>query len=405
MRISIITLLFALSLSAQSSDPSGHWEGTITTPHMEVGIQTDLAKDAGGRFIGTFSNPAQNVKGLPLADVAVNGRTIQFALKTTGGGAFQGQLSADGKTIAGDFTTQGVPLPFKLTRTGAAVIEAAPKSPAIAKDLEGAWSGTLQADGQEKRIGLKLSNQSDGTSTGTVISNEGMEIPITTITQKGPSVHLDVKSVGGAYDGELKGDALTGTWTQGPFVAPIVFHRQGATSELSIGGRAPRFALPNAVDGKTVQFTPCDGRVAVVMFLCNQCPYARAFEPRIVELAKQYQARGVAFYAIDSNDEAKNPIESIAEMKARATGKEWPFPYLKDTDSAIAHAFGARVTPHVFVIDSRGALRYRGFVDDSAKPGERHETGLANALEEVLAGKTVSKESTAPFGCAITFKS
>jgi thiol-disulfide isomerase/thioredoxin len=174
--------------------------------------------------------------------------------------------------------------------------------------------------------------------------------------------------------------------------------------ELSIGATAPKFSLVNAVDGKTVAFKPGDGKVSVVVFTCNQCPYAKAFEPRIIELARQYQAKGVAFYAIDPNDESQYAVESLAEMKSRATEKSYPFPYLKDGDSSIAHAYGARVTPHVYVIDGGGTLRYRGYVDDSAKPEERKTTGLTNALDELLAGKPVANQSTRAFGCSIKWK-
>jgi thiol-disulfide isomerase/thioredoxin len=83
----------------------------------------------------------------------------------------------------------------------------------------------------------------------------------------------------------------------------------------------------------------------VVVFTCNQCPYAKAFEPRIIEIANKY--KGVRFYAVDPNDDAKFPEESLANMKKRAEEKEYPFPYLKDGDSAVARAYGARVTPHV----------------------------------------------------------
>jgi thiol-disulfide isomerase/thioredoxin len=174
--------------------------------------------------------------------------------------------------------------------------------------------------------------------------------------------------------------------------------------ELSIGSTAPKFSLVNAVDGKTVAFHPGDGKVSVVIFTCNQCPYAKAFEPRIIELARQYQAKGVVFYAIDPNDEAQYSVESLAEMKARAMANGYPFPYLKDGDSAIAHAYGARVTPHVYVIDGSGTLRYRGYVDDSAKPEERRTTGLSNALDDLLAGKSVANQTTRAFGCTIKWK-
>ncbi len=178
-----------------------------------------------------------------------------------------------------------------------------------------------------------------------------------------------------------------------------------AADELPIGAKAPKFSLINATDNKTVAFNPGDGKLSVVIFTCNQCPYAKAFEPRIIELAKQYQPKGVVFYAIDPNDEAQYAVESLAEMKARATERGYPFPYLKDGDSTIAHAYGARVTPHVYVIDGGGTLRYRGYVDDSAKPEARRTTGLTNALDDLLAGKPVSNETTRAFGCTIKWKS
>ena len=173
--------------------------------------------------------------------------------------------------------------------------------------------------------------------------------------------------------------------------------------ELPIGAAAPRFSLVNAVDGKSVTLAP--GKISVVVFACNQCPYAKAFEPRLIELARQYQAKGIVFYAIDPNDEAQYAVESLAEMKARAVEKGYPFPYLKDGDSAIARAYGARVTPHVYVFDGGGTLRYRGYVDDSAKAAERRTTGLSNALDDLLAGKAVANQTTRAFGCTIKWKS
>ena len=178
-----------------------------------------------------------------------------------------------------------------------------------------------------------------------------------------------------------------------------------AADEVAIGAKAPAFSLPNAVDGKTYTFTPASGKPAVVFFTCNQCPWAKAFEPRLIAIAKQYQAKGVTFYAIDSNDESRYAEESLANMKDRAVSNNWPYPYLKDGDSSIARAYGARVTPHVFVVDGSGVVRYRGYVDDSAKPEERKRTGLTDALDAVLAGKEVATNSTHAFGCTIKWKS
>ena len=175
-------------------------------------------------------------------------------------------------------------------------------------------------------------------------------------------------------------------------------------AELEIGTKAPKFSLVNAVDSKTVSLNPGDGKLHVVVFTCNQCPYAKAFEPRIIEIAKTYQAKGVSFYAIDSNDDARYPEESVASMRSRAVAKGYSFPYLKDGNSEIAKAYGARVTPHVYVVDRKGAVRYRGYVDNSAKPDERKTTGLTDALDALLAGKPVANASTNAFGCSIKWK-
>jgi thiol-disulfide isomerase/thioredoxin len=175
--------------------------------------------------------------------------------------------------------------------------------------------------------------------------------------------------------------------------------------ELGSGAQAPGFSLVNATDGETVTMKPDDGKLKVVVFTCNQCPYAKAFEPRLIEIANRYGHKGVRFYAVNPNDESQYSEESLANMKARATELDYPFPYLKDGDSAIARAYGARVTPHVFLIDGTGTIRYRGYVDDSAKPAERKTTGLVNALNAMTDGRDVAVAETRAFGCTIKWKS
>jgi thiol-disulfide isomerase/thioredoxin len=177
-----------------------------------------------------------------------------------------------------------------------------------------------------------------------------------------------------------------------------------SADELAVGAKAPAFALTNAVDGKVVRFEPGDGKLSVVVFTCNQCPYAKAFEPRLIALGNAYGKQGVAFYAVDSNDDAAYPIETLQEMKSRAASHSYPFPYLKDGDSRIARAYGARVTPHVFVIDGTGVVRYRGYVDDSAKADERQHTALNDALDALMSGREVKVAATKAFGCTIKFK-
>lgn len=175
--------------------------------------------------------------------------------------------------------------------------------------------------------------------------------------------------------------------------------------DLKIGATAPAFSLTNATDGKTVSFKPGNGKVSVVVFTCNQCPYAKAFEPRLTAIANEYAAKGVQFYAVNPNDVEKAPVETLQDMKERAMARNYPYPYLKDADSSVARAFGARVTPHVFVVDGAGKIRYRGYIDDSAKPAQRTKTGLTDALDAVLSDASVAEADTRAFGCTIKWKS
>jgi hypothetical protein len=227
--IAALLLLPASSLPAQPAvDPSGHWEGSIQIqPNMEMKVEMDVAKNAKGELAGTFGQPAQGVKGLPLSMVAVEGRSVRVVVK--GGpeaATFQGTLSADGKSMAGDVNQAGRAVPFSLTRTGDARIAAAPKSPPIGKELEGTWNGTLDVNGAQMRLVVKMANQPDGTATGTIVSPDGsgMEIPIA-MTQKASNVTVDVASVGASFVGVLNGPGteLTGTWTQGSTALPITF--------------------------------------------------------------------------------------------------------------------------------------------------------------------------------------
>jgi len=224
----LIFVLCAQLALADSTAASGHWEGAIQVPGNALGIQVDLAKNAKGEWTGTIDIPAQHLKGFPLSSVTVKGNAVSFLLKgPPGDPRFDGTLSADGKSLSGNFTQGGAALTFGLKRIGEARIETPAKSTAIAKDLEGAWEATLDTGGQQLRLTLKMTNQADGTAAGTMISVDqgGAVIPITTITQKGSSLKLELKSINGAFTGELKEGTLAGQWTQGPGTFQLVFKR------------------------------------------------------------------------------------------------------------------------------------------------------------------------------------
>ena len=234
--VAILVLWSAASLWArQGADPSGHWEGAIKTPEMSIAIVVDLTRTASNELAGTISVPPQNLKGFPLVIETTEGRSLSFRFRgAPGSRQFQGTLSEDGASIAGNFTQGGYTMPFVLSRKGAAMIEAPVKSAAVGKELEGPWSATLDgaSNGDPRRIVLTLSNQPDGTSTGTVFNSpEDLEIPIASITQKDSTVTLDLKAVGGSYSGTVNADGseLKGTYIQGTTVLPLTFRRAAAT--------------------------------------------------------------------------------------------------------------------------------------------------------------------------------
>jgi hypothetical protein len=234
MHVTLPTLLVVSLLTvpgivcAQSADPSGHWEGAINIPGGEIPFQVDLSKNAQGKLVATYSRPENDLRGLPLANVTLDGRAIAFDLTVDGGAKFQGIFYADGKTISGDVTAAIGSAPFSLTRTGDAALTSTPRNAPIDKALEGVWHGTLALPGRKLRLVLRLSNESDGTSTGTIISVDqgGIEFSLG-IAQKATSLTLNTPAIGGDfYAGALNAAGeLAGTFTQGQATVPLTFLR------------------------------------------------------------------------------------------------------------------------------------------------------------------------------------
>ena len=181
---------------------------------------------------------------------------------------------------------------------------------------------------------------------------------------------------------------------------------------LAIGAQAPDFSLPG-VDGKKYSLASFKSKeILVVIFTCNHCPTAQAYEDRIIQLTKDYADKSVAVVAIMPNDPASIMLseldytdlsDSFEEMKIRAKEKKFNFPYLYDGDKeAAAKAYGPVATPHVFIFDKSRKLRYRGRIDDVEKPTKTPNTHDArNAIEALLNNKEVNPTTTKVFGCSI----
>jgi hypothetical protein len=217
----------AARLLAQAPTASGHWAGSIETPGQPLKIEVDLKPSTGQDWIGTISIPAQGLKAFPLSDVQVQGRQVSFAMpQVPGTPTFKGELTADGAGILGDFSQGEGKTTFELKRAGEASITPPPKSTAITKELEGQWSGTLEAGGQQLRLTLKLASGADG-ATGSIVSLDqgNAEIPIESIVQTGSHLELILPKIAGSFSGDLKDGKLAGEWKQGPGTLPLTFTR------------------------------------------------------------------------------------------------------------------------------------------------------------------------------------
>jgi peroxiredoxin len=178
---------------------------------------------------------------------------------------------------------------------------------------------------------------------------------------------------------------------------------------LPIGASAPDFRLPG-VDGKTYSLQDfAAARVLVVVFTCNHCPTAQAYEARIARLHADYRDKGVAVVAISPNDPLAVRLDelgytdlgdSFEDMKIRAKDHHFAYPYLYDGETqATAKAYGVLATPHVYIFDADRKLRYVGRFDDGeVKPVKSHDA--LNAVEALLAGRPVPVATTRVFGCS-----
>ena len=223
------TLCVAASVPAraqQPADPSGHWQGALQAPSMQVPFDLDLAIDAAGRYSGTLSVPAQKIKGLPLTRVAVDGTSINFQARSDQ--PFTGVLSDDRQSITGEFLISGNSLPFTLTRDGAAQIEAPRRSAALSKQLEGTWTATLIVEGMPHQLVMTLVNHPDGSASGRIVNEGegGLELPIA-IAQQGSAVTIETLPLASTLTATLTADGteLDGTIAQGEATAHVTFRR------------------------------------------------------------------------------------------------------------------------------------------------------------------------------------
>ncbi|MBI1745089.1 MAG: thioredoxin family protein [Acidobacteria bacterium] len=165
---------------------------------------------------------------------------------------------------------------------------------------------------------------------------------------------------------------------------------------VKIGERVSDFKLKDYTDKEHALYDWKGHKAVVIMFIATQCPVSNAYNVRMVDMAKEYRAKGVAFVAINSNQK-----ESVAEVAAHARKNNFPFPVLKDQDNSIADYFKAGVTPETFLLDADWIMQYHGAIDNNKDLAKVTSQDLRKALDALLSGRKIEKTETKAFGCAI----
>lgn len=170
---------------------------------------------------------------------------------------------------------------------------------------------------------------------------------------------------------------------------------------LQIGERAPAFRLP-ATDGNSYALEDFGDKALVIFFTCNHCPYVIGSDEDTRKIAERFAAKGVKFVAINSNSKNTYAEDDFGHMVARMDELKFPWLYLHDESQAVAEAYGALRTPHFYVFDENRKLVYTGRAIDNPRDWTQATTHeLVDALEELLAGRSVGNPSTNPIGCNV----
>ena len=175
-----------------------------------------------------------------------------------------------------------------------------------------------------------------------------------------------------------------------------------------IGDTARDFSLKN-IDGKMVSMKDMKNAEGfIVVFTCNHCPFAKAYEQRIIDLDKKYKSKNYPVIAINPNDASIVPEDSYDNMVKNAAKKDFTFPYVYDESQEIATAYGATRTPHVFVLQKKNdklVVSYIGAIDNNTDDAEKADKKyVEEAVDALIAKKNVTTAETKAIGCGIKWK-
>jgi pimeloyl-ACP methyl ester carboxylesterase len=234
--------LTAAHAAEPTSNPAGHWEGTLTLPGVPLAVRVDLDRTPGGAWRGTVDIPVQGLRGFKLDPVTVDGAAVRFAMPGIPGdpqfaGRFDGAVRPP--TLAGEFTQAGQTFPFRLEQQPrpSPDVGQTPSRGVPGQGVVGYWQGAVKpVPALELRLGLEVTNRPSAGLGGVLISLDqgGVRIPITSLSETNAAVRFETASVGGRFSGKFNDDGsdLAGEWTQGGQAMPLTFMRLNRAPNL-----------------------------------------------------------------------------------------------------------------------------------------------------------------------------
>jgi len=191
--------------------------------------------------------------------------------------------------------------------------------------------------------------------------------------------------------------------------ALLLLFQVRAEGPFRAGDKASDFSL-KSVKGEMVSLSDMENAKGfIVVFTSNVCPVAKKYEQRVIDLHKEFGAKGYPVVAINSNDPGVNPGDSFEEMKKVASDKDYAFTYLRDESQTVAKLYGATNTPHVYVLSKKGEnlkVEYVGAIDNNADDAAKaNKAYVSDAVNSLLKGDNVMVTSTKAIGCSIKWKS
>ena len=233
------TLSLALATTCCDAAPTlqGRWEGQVQIPGAPLTLIVDLAQDGATAWTGSVIMPGLGVKGAPAGDIVVDGSGIGLTLAGAlrAGGAEPPRIRArltDEGTLAGDFEQGGNHAPLVLRRTGAAQVEAAPASTAVAGELEGVWSGQFELGGYPRQVTLTLSNHPSKTASAdlVIVGRKTTQVPVDLVVQDQRFLRIESGQMSIVFEGlwQAQSGQIQGSLQLGAFEVPLVLHHGAA---------------------------------------------------------------------------------------------------------------------------------------------------------------------------------